>query len=475
MHPFLVDNLKSCAHAILPQRLWQHLIKIYLQWEVASAGSMEKRFAATPLSLADFEPAYGPQTFAGGPIILVNNALAAGGVERQIVNTLRGLKSRSDRSLGLLCLYLGNEPGSEFFKPALASIPDFVRNAMGGTAATRVLGQIFPKSTRKRISRLIEWMPWGIQQQILRFAAEFATVRPQVVHAWQDAAGISATYAAKIIGVPRIIIETSSVRPTRFASYRPYIYFAHRAIAACPDIIMINNSETGAADYAHWLGLPINRFIVKRNGLDAATFRRADPRAVAELRSQLSIPPDSPVIGSMYRFSEEKQPFLWLETACAISKHQPRCQFVIFGTGPLKTVVETAANKRGLAHSFHCPGVIDDTTTGLSLFDVFLLTSKFEGIPNAVLEATAAGVPVVAVGSGATHEAIEQGVTGYMISRPDPEMIADCIIDTLRSPEWREQVRQRGPAFMQRCFGLDRMIAETEALYFRASPDPRIN
>jgi hypothetical protein len=154
MHPILVNNLKSCAHAILPQRLWQHLIKMYLQWEVASAGSIEI-FAATPLSLADFEPAYGPQTFAGGPIILVNNALAAGGVERQIVNALRGLKSRSDCSLGLLCLYLGNEPGSEFFKPALTSIPDFVRNAMGGTAATRVLGQIFPKSTRKRIALLM--------------------------------------------------------------------------------------------------------------------------------------------------------------------------------------------------------------------------------------------------------------------------------------------------------------------------------
>jgi hypothetical protein len=106
MHPILVDNLKSCAHAILPQRLWQHLIKMYLQWEVASAGSIEKRFAATPLSLADFEPAYGPQTFAAG-------------------------------------------------RSALTSIPDFVRNAMGGTAATRVLGQIFPKSTRKRIALLM--------------------------------------------------------------------------------------------------------------------------------------------------------------------------------------------------------------------------------------------------------------------------------------------------------------------------------
>ena len=65
---------------------------------------------------------------------------------------------------------------------------------------------------------------------------------------------------------------------------------------------MINNSETGAADYAHWLGLAIDRFVVKRNGLDAATFRRADPNAVAELRSQLSIPPDSPVIGSIFDF-----------------------------------------------------------------------------------------------------------------------------------------------------------------------------
>jgi hypothetical protein len=55
----------------------------------------------------------------------------------------------------------------------------------------------------------------------------------------------------------------------------PVHVFAHRAIASCRDIIMINNSESGAADYARWLDVPASRFVVKRNGLDMAAFRQS--------------------------------------------------------------------------------------------------------------------------------------------------------------------------------------------------------
>src|SRR5262249_3673884 len=143
------------------------------------------------------------------------------------------------------------------------------------------------------------------------------------------------------------------------------------------------------------LGLSDDRFVVKRNAFDAGTMRRPSPHTVIELRARLEIPRDAPVIGSIYRFSEEKRPLLWMETAIEISRARPECHFIIFGSGPMRGSIETVCRRRGLAKKLHLPGAIMDTALGLSLFDIFLLTSRAEGTPNVVLEASALGIPVV--------------------------------------------------------------------------------
>ena len=132
---------------------------------------------------------------------MVNSALAAGGVERQIVNTLCLLGRYTDRRLGMLCLRLGEQPYLDFFKPALAHFPGFVRNAMPVAEANRALESILSKSANQILHQAISWMPSDVQEDILRFAAEFATLKPSVVHAWQDSTGIAAGYAARMIGV----------------------------------------------------------------------------------------------------------------------------------------------------------------------------------------------------------------------------------------------------------------------------------
>jgi hypothetical protein len=177
----------------------------------------------------------------------------------------------------MLCLRLGEEPHLDFFKPALAQFTGFVRNAMPVAGAKRALERMLPKSTNKNLQQAINWMPSDVQEETLRLAAEFATLKPFVVHAWQDSTGIAATYAARMIGVPRVMISTRNVRPTNFAWYRPYMYHAHGEIARCSDVVMINNSEAGATDYAQWLDIPSGRFVVKRNGLDTTTIHRPSP------------------------------------------------------------------------------------------------------------------------------------------------------------------------------------------------------
>ena len=311
----------------------------------------------------------------------------------------------------------------------------------------------------------IKWMPQHVQAEVLRFAAEFASLKPSVVHAWQDATNIAAGYGAWLVGVPRILVSSRNLAPTNFAYFRPYMLYAYREIASCTPIIMINNSEAGAQDYARWLGVPFDRFVVKRNGIDTAAMKRPPSHAITGLRTKLCIPADAKIVGSIFRFYAEKQPLLWVETAARLSKHRADCHFVIFGEGPLQSEAKILARRSGIADRLHFPGNIEDSELGLSLFDVFLLTSKFEGTPNVVIEATLLGIPVVATDVGGTREAIAENITGLVAGGADPDELAAHVLEILDDPTWSARVRSKGRDFVEQRFGLTRMLNETVALY----------
>jgi glycosyltransferase involved in cell wall biosynthesis len=183
------------------------------------------------------------------------------------------------------------------------------------------------------------------------------------------------------------------------------------------------------------------------------------------LRARLQVPADAPIVGSMFRFYDEKRPLLWVEIASEVSRRRPDVHFVVFGEGPLQHAAVALADRLGIGDRFHAPGKIEDASLGLSLFDVFVLASQFEGTPNVVLEASGLGIPVVATDAGGTAEAIEQGVTGYVVTSAAPADIATRVLEILGNPGWTGQARSEGPAFVERRFGMARMIAETLALY----------
>jgi glycosyltransferase involved in cell wall biosynthesis len=422
-------------------------------------------FAERPVMLRDLPPLLGPQAFCDGPIILLNNSLAWGGAERQLVTTLRGLDGRAGRRLGLLCMRLGGGPEYDFFGPALRGFEGIVRNAIDLAGARRLVAAAAPPQAVARARDAIQWLPNDVQDEIERLAGDFVQLRPAVVHAWQDPASIAAAYAARIVGVPRVIVSGRNLSPPNFAYYRPYMTDAYREVASIPEIVMLNNSAAGAADYAIWLGLPGNRLQVLRNGVDPAASAPPPAGTRERLRAALGIPETAPVVGSIFRFYEEKRPLLWAEVAALIGAARPDCHFVIIGTGPLHGAVLKRAQKGGFADRMHCPGPSSETAAYLSLFDVFLLTSRAEGTPNVVLEASLAGVPVVATAAGGSAEAVDDGVSGVLVRDDSAAMIAARVIEVLDDPKWRERARTAGPAFVQRLFGEERMLDETLALY----------
>ncbi|UVO39197.1 glycosyltransferase [Bradyrhizobium arachidis] len=450
------------ARTVLPRSIKARLSARTLARELARSG--ERTSDDRRRSLSDFQPAFLQSTFTSGPIVHCNNALAWGGVERQVVNTLRGLAKLDGSAPHLLCVRLGYGSDYDFYKAALADFPGRIRNVIDIKSARSYLARNCPELER-RIQEATAWLPVDVQDEILRFAGDFAQLRPSVVHIWQDALSISAGFAARMIGVPRIIVSSRNMAAKHFAYYRPYMADGYREIARCAEIVMLNNSEAGARDYARWLGLPFDRYRIIRNGIDATVISPPPEETVRKFRASLGLVEGRPVIGSIFRFYPEKRPLLWIETAERIAAQRPDCQFVVFGTGPMKDEVFAYAQKYGFADRLYMPGTVASAALGLSIMDLFLLTSEFEGTPNVVLEASLLGVPVVAADAGGTRETIDEGVTGFVGNSAVPDDLAEKAIRVLADGAWCCRVRETGPRFVLERFGIDRMLAETLDVY----------
>lgn len=429
----------------------------------AVASPMGQSFDRRLVALADWSPLLPDATFDGGPLVFANTALAWGGAERQLVTTMKGLAARGMAS-SLLCLRLHEDEDLDFFMPSLATHPGFVRNAMTTDRAERVIASAVASRLRE-LNAAIAWLPLDVQADVLRFVGEFLTLKPAVVHAWQDGTCIAAGYAARMVGVPKIVLSARSVAPDNFHYMRTYMADAYRELALCRSVVMLNNSEAGARDYTRWLGIERSRIGVLRNGLDADALRRSSAHERAARRLGLGIPVAAPVVGTIIRFSPVKRPMLWIETAAAVARVRPECHFVIHGTGPLRDQVIAYARREGFGGRLHCPGTIEDVALGLSAFDVFLLTSEVEGTPNVVLEASLLGVPVVVTAVGGTSEAVKEGITGLAVVDATAAKLADAVLSLLGNSAATTQAIIGGPAFVRQRFGIARMLDETAALY----------
>ena len=131
------------------------------------------------------------------------------------------------------------------------------------------------------------------------------------------------------------------------------------------------------------------------------------------------------------------------------------------------------ADRLGIANRLFLPGTEKNIAPAYAVMDVLLLTSRFEGLPNVVIEAQALGVPVGATDAGGTRDAVLDGETGWIEAKRNPSRLAARVLHILDDPDWAAKARQRGPAFVRERFGIGRMIDETLDAYGIEAPGRR--
>lgn len=431
---------------------------------VQDEATVRRRLAEVLARAAEDAKGYCPEP---GRVILINAGLGAGGAERQVVNTLLGLKQRGvDVSFVGEYVFGAQELG--FFLPVVEGAGIAVQQVPRRfSLTTGDLGAVSP-----HLVAMDSLLPGYLLEEIANLVLLLRERRPEVFHAWQDSTSIKAAIAAIITGVPCILVSSRNVNPSNFGYHQPYMRPAYQALASFPDIVMLNNSEAGVQDYCRWLNLPRDRYALVRNGMNFHKLQRATAAEQAGFRAAFALPPDAPLMGSIFRFWPEKRPLLWLACAAALAQEFPAHHFVLAGDGPLKPDMLAYLDTlpASVSARIHLIPPQKDIARMLSALDLFLLVSRFEGTPNVVLEAQWCGAPVVVTTAGGTAEALLPGKTGLVVRQDTvPDLVAACR-EVLATPSFRNFVAQEGQRFIRTRFGFDRMIDETQALYAVDAP-----
>ncbi|QWG25112.1 glycosyltransferase [Bradyrhizobium sediminis] len=399
---------------------------------------------------------------ADGPIVYATGSLGAGGSERQLMLTAKGVHSRSGRRVSVVCQSLLIEKNRFFaseLETAGISVEDRSGVQQGLDQAESLQASFDDGSIRSAFSRNPQ-----LADLILFFASKFSMERPAIVHAWLDETNIAAGVAAAISGVPKIVLGCRSLSPVNFQFYQPYMWQGYRQLARLPQVVILNNSAAGARDYADWLQIPIERIKVIPNGLE---FSSATTPAIRNAFDASGDPvlKGKRIVGMVGRIAEEKRPYLWLEIASDILKKRSDVHFVWAGDGPMRKDVEKRAEELGISAHLSLLGLISDIGKVWASMTVFLLTSRVEGLPNVAIEAQHFGVPAVVAAVGGAAEAINEGVTGVSVAGDDAKAFSQAVLRFLDSPEALTRSKLLGPTFVQERFSVQRMLAATMSVY----------
>jgi glycosyltransferase involved in cell wall biosynthesis len=244
--------------------------------------------------------------------------------------------------------------------------------------------------------------------------------------------------AARRAGMPVIAMSHGWTRETW--KVRAYEALDRACLRWMDRVVCVSE---GQAEKVRKAGVRPDRVTVIRNAVQAERFDRID---VADRRVLDGMFPRAPerIVGSAGRLSPEKGFGVLVEAAAIVARSDPGAGFIHFGDGPLRESIRRRIVELGLEGRFILAGLRGDLDRFLPHWDLSVLPSYTEGLPTVVLEAYAAGVPVVATAVGGTPEAIADGVDGYLVPPGDPAALAGRILHLLASEAVRKEMGGKG-------------------------------
>lgn len=294
--------------------------------------------------------------------------------------------------------------------------------------------------------------------QLLRLAAFLRKERFEVVHAHDLWSNLLAVPAARLAGTPVIISSRRDLSDGEWytARNRRMLRYVQRL-----STVILANSEMVREDLLRVDAFPPGKIRVVHNGVDASRFRvRANREDLFPgLRGFKLVV----VVGNMHR-DVKGHPWL-IRAASAVVRKFPTVRFLLAGDGEMRPAFERMAQEAGVKQHVLFLGHRPDIPEVLSCCDIGVLASTAEGLPNAVLEYLAAGLPTIATLVGGSLEVIRDGLTGLLVPPRDENSLGCAILRLLEDPQLAATLARAGRQHVEENFSFDRLLSNVSELY----------
>ena len=218
-------------------------------------------------------------------------------------------------------------------------------------------------------------------------------------------------------------------------------------------------------------GVPAARTVTVHEGIDLGWVSMAQP---ANLHEQLFLPHQAPIVGNVAALVPHKGQRHLVEAAALVVRKVPDARFVIAGEGELRPALERQIREHRLEKHVLLAGFRPDVLSLHKAFDIFVMSSITEGLGTSLLDAMAAGKPVVATATGGIPEVVVDGDTGILVPARNDAALADAIVRLLKDPALRERMGKAGRARVGQRFSAERMLKETLRVYQRVALRPHV-
>ena len=286
---------------------------------------------------------------------------------------------------------------------------------------------------------------------------------PQFVHAYLPAANALGPLTARLAGVPRVIVSKRSL--ANYKKGHPFISRLESLGNLLSDVILANSGAV-KAEVKKTESFSGNKIEVIYNGVEIPA--RWGAAEISEFRKKEGLPADAVLAVCVSNFFAYKGHEELVRAAAALKNGFPRLAYLLIGrdAGSMGAAKKLAA-ELGVLDRLIFPGVKDNPADFIRASDLFVHPSRQEGFSNSILEAMAAGLPVVACDVGGNAEAVTDAVTGKLAPKEDAAALAEAIAYVLKDPAAMKAMGEAGRKKASEIFSIKRMVSGVEGLYER--------
>jgi sugar transferase (PEP-CTERM/EpsH1 system associated) len=291
-----------------------------------------------------------------------------------------------------------------------------------------------------------------------RLARLMRRERIDVVNAHDIGATLYAAPAARLAGISRVVHADHSQILTKTRHTSIYRLVMRR---------FVEHTVTVSRDLADYLareyGIERDRITIIPNGIDVSRF--ADAVDSSRVREELGIGPEKRIIGTIGRLTEQKGTEYLIRAFAGLARDIPDLALVVVGDGELRPGLERLASELGAGSSVVFAGIREEIPEFLNLFDLFVLPSLWEGQPLTLLEAMAAGKPVIAADVGGNVEILRGGDLGVLVPPRNVGVLADAMRRLLADRSLAQDLGRRSRAHAASEFGASKMTRRYERVF----------